>query len=331
MPEAPQIAIVVAGPTASGKTALALALHEQLRNRCASEIVNFDSVQLYRDFDVGTAKPTPAELGRAPHHLISVADAHTPWTAGEYARRARPVLEGIFARGHVAILTGGTGFYVRALLEGLAPAPASDAELRRKLQRRSPEQLHRLLQRLDPEAGERISPRDWSRTVRALEVRLLTGRPLGEFWRAAKQSGMSGEWPQLCVLRLGLAPERTALYARINRRAAAMFAGPIQEETRRLLASYPADLRIWSSHGYKQACDIVLRGADPAAALAEAQQEQRHYAKRQWTWFRAETGMRWMAGFGDELAVQKQAAELALSAGGAPFAPWAKPARKPRS
>jgi tRNA dimethylallyltransferase len=299
-------AVVVAGPTASGKTALALALAEGL----AGEIVNFDSVQLYRDFDLGSAKPTSAEQARVPHHLIGVADAREPWTAGEYARRARPVVEGLAARGKLTVLVGGTGFYLRALLEGLSPAPAASEALRRKLRRRTPEQLHRLLERLDAEAAGRIAVRDAERAIRALEVRLLSGRPQAEGWRAAPQAA----WRGLRTLKLGLAPERTALYERIDRRAAAMFGGGIQEETRRLLSVYPAELRIWTSHGYKQACDIVLRGADAAAALAEAQQEQRRYAKRQWTWFRADPAMHWLAGFGDEAAIQREA--LALARGG---------------
>lgn len=296
-------AVVVAGPTASGKTALALALAGQ----CAGEIVNFDSVQLYRDFDVGTAKPSAAEMARAPHHLIGAADAHAPWTAGEYARQARPVIEAVAARGRAVILVGGTGFYLRALLEGLSPAPSAPAALRARLQARSAEQLRRLLQRLDPEAAARIAPRDLSKTIRALEVRLLTGRGMARGWRAEPPQ----PWGAVRTLKLGLAPDRAALYARIQRRAEAMFAGGIQAETRRLLPQYPPELRIWSSHGYKQACDIVLRGADTAAALAEAQLEQRHYAKRQWTWFRADPAVHWLHGFGDDAAVQAEALALA--------------------
>lgn len=288
--------IVVAGPTASGKSALAAALAAAL----GGEVVSFDSVQLYRDFNLGSAKPTAEERARAPHHLIGVADAYAPWTAGEYARQARPVVEGVLARGRTALLAGGTGFYLRALLDGLSPAPPGEEALRQRLRRRPGAQLHRLLQRLDAESAARIAPADTSKVIRALEVRLLTGRPMGEGWRAAPPQAWGGQR----VLKLGLAPERAALYARINQRAAAMFAGGIQAETRRLLSRYPAELRIWSSHGYKQACDIVLRGADPAEAVAEAQQEQRRYAKRQWTWFRADPDYHWLEGFGDEPAIQ---------------------------
>jgi tRNA dimethylallyltransferase len=217
------------------------------------------------------------------------------------------VIEDVARRGKLPVLVGGTGFYLRALLQGLSPAPPASAPLRQRLRRRAPEQLHRLLQRLDPEAAARIQPRDAERAIRALEVRLLTGRPMGDTWRAAAPQ----PWLELRPLKLGLAPERAALYQRIHERAAAMFSGPIQEETRRLLPIYPPELRIWTSHGYKQACDIVLRGANPAAALAEAAQEQRHYAKRQWTWFRADPAFHWLPGFGDDPEIQNAALAIA--------------------
>lgn len=295
--------IVVAGPTASGKTALAL----DLAKRIGAEIVGFDSVQLYREFDIGTAKPTKEELRLVPHHMIGVADAKAPWTAGEYARRARPVIATIWKRERIPLLAGGTGFYLRALLQGLSPAPAADEALRARLRGKPATQLHRLLRRLDPEASRRISIADRSKAIRALEVRLLTGKPLAKVWERRPEEA----WPGARVLKLGLAPERAALYERINGRAAAMFSGPILDETRRLLRMYPQELRIWSSHGYKQACDILLRGVPAATALIEAQQEQRRYAKRQWTWFRADPGFTWLTGFGDESGVQQRAAELA--------------------
>ncbi|MGH9393879.1 MAG: tRNA (adenosine(37)-N6)-dimethylallyltransferase MiaA, partial [Terriglobales bacterium] len=263
--------VAVAGPTASGNTSLAVALAEGL----GWEVVNFDSVQIYRDFDLGAAKPSAADMARVPHHLVGVADPAEPWTAGDYARRARAVVSEIAGRGKLAILAGGTGFYLRALLEGLSPLPAAAPELRERLRRRSPEQIHRLLMRLDPEAGLRIGVRDAPKAVRALEVRMLTGRPLGELWRQSPPTA----WSAARTLRLGLTPERAALHQRIHARAERMFAGGIQAETRRLLARYPPELRIWSSHGYKQACDIVLRGAADAAAQADAELEQRHYAK----------------------------------------------------
>lgn len=299
--------LVVAGPTASGKTALALVLAERLNG----EIVNFDSMQVYRDFDLGTAKPTPEEMARVPHHLIGVADAGAPWTAGEYARRARAAVQEIATRRRLPILAGGTGFYLRALLDGLFEGPRADEALRRRLRRRAeergPESLHRLLQRLDPEAARRIAPRDVSKAIRALEVRLLTGRPMAQLWRERAPDVFTLADP----VKIGLNPPRAQLYERIDRRAAQMFAGGIQEETRRLLERYPADLRVFEAHGYKQACDILLRGVPLGTALPEAQQEQRNYAKRQWTWFRRDPEMHWLNGFGDDPAIQSAALEWA--------------------
>lgn len=297
--EQPHALIVVVGPTASGKTALAVAVAEAV----GTEIVNFDSVQLYRDFDVGAAKPEAEELRRAPHHLVGVVDPGEPWTAGEYARRARPVIEEVARRRGSVVLAGGTGFYLRALLEGLSPAPVASAALRERLRRRTPEQLHQLLRRLDPEAAARIAPADASKAIRALEVRLLAGRAQAQQWQTAPPE----PWRGVRVLKLGLNPGRAALYARINERAARMFAGPIQDEARRLMAMYPPNLRIWTSHNYKQAADIVMRGAAVEPALAEAQQEQRRYAKRQWTWFRADAAVHWLDGFGGEAAVRQTA------------------------
>lgn len=296
--------VIVAGPTASGKSALALALARHWQG----EIVSFDSMQVYRGFDIGTAKPGAEELAQVPHHFISEADPSEPLTAGEYARRARPRIRAIAARGALPVLVGGTGFYLRALLEGLAPAPprsvAVRARLRNRAERRGPESLHRLLRRLDPVAAARIAPRDAARSIRALEVRLQSGRPLSEWWRIAAAEPFAGVEPHF----LGLNPPRAALYSRIDARAAAMFRTPgLVEETQALLATYPADLAVFEAHGYRQACDVLLRGAPRAQALAAAQQEQRQYAKRQMTWFRREPRMHWLAGFGDDPAIQAEA------------------------
>lgn len=298
-------AVVVAGPTASGKTALALAI----ASSCDGEIVNYDSVQLYRDFDIGAAKPSPEELTRVPHHFIGEFDPRDEVSAGEYERRARPRIAEIAGRGRLVVLVGGTGFYLHALLHGLSPAPASPPEMRRRLrarlERHGPERLHRLLSRFDPAAARRIAPRDGARTVRALEVALLTGRPIEDAWRTPPPAPAAR-----AIAKLGLRPDRAALYRRIDARAATMFAGPLQSETRALLDRYPHSLRLFQAHGYKQACDLLLRGADPAAALAEAQQEQRHYAKRQWTWFRRDPEFIWLDGFGDAPEVQRRAVQI---------------------
>ncbi|HXR98009.1 MAG TPA: tRNA (adenosine(37)-N6)-dimethylallyltransferase MiaA [Terriglobales bacterium] len=298
----------MSGPTASGKTALALALARQLGGTGSVEVVNFDSVQLYRDFDLGTAKPTTSELEEVPHHLIGVADAASPWTAGEYARRARPIVADILRRGKLPILVGGTGFYLRALLDGLSALPQSSRELRHRLAAHP--RLHELLRRLDPGAAARIAPGDREKIVRAVEVRLLTRRPVADAWQAAPREPFA----EIRALKFALRPERAQLYERIDRRAEIMFSGGIQEETRRLLRRYPADVRIWIAHGYKQACDIVLRGVPEAQALAEAQQEQRRYAKRQWTWLRSDPDYHWLDGFGDDPVIQQTAANQTKAA-----------------
>jgi tRNA dimethylallyltransferase len=300
---------VVVGPTASGKTALALALAE----RFGGEIVNFDSMQLYRGFVVGTAQPSSQELARVPHHFIGEFEPTEVITAGEYARRARPRILEIVKRGHLPVLAGGTGFYLRALLEGLFPGPARAEDLRERLRRRvdehGPEYLHRILVRLDPTAARRIAVRDVPKAIRAVEVRLVAGRPITELWQERPPEPFTG----VRQIKLGLNPIRAALYERINRRAQIMFEGPIQAETKTLLERYPESLKVFSSHGYKQACDILLRRALPAAALAEAQQEQRNYAKRQMTWFRRDRDIHWLAGFGDEAAIQEEAIAIADS------------------
>ena len=305
-------AVVIAGPTASGKTALALALAEAL----GGEIVSFDSMQLYRGFVIGAAQPTAAELARVPHHFIAECDPRQPLTAGEYSRQARLRIRAIVARGRRVGGVGGTGFYLRALLDGLFSAPPLDAiaqaQLRRRLRdrvaRRGPAALHAILRRLDAAAAAGIAPRDAARTIRALEVRLLTGQPISRWWAEHPPEAFTGVRPLL----LGLAPPRAELYRRIDLRAQAMFAPPpgrtgIVAETRALLQIYSSDLPVFAAHGYKQAVDILLGRADPAAALAEAQAEQRHYAKRQFTWFRRDPRVHWLPGFGGDAAVQRAA------------------------
>jgi tRNA dimethylallyltransferase len=297
--------VVIAGPTASGKTALSLIVAEWLDG----EIVSFDSMQVYRDFDVGAAKPTPDELYRVPHHFIGEVSPQEHFTAGEYARRARPRILEIHGRGRIPVLVGGNGFYLRALLDGLFAGPEHDDQLRGRLreraERRGPESLHRLLRRLDPEAAARIAPADVPKAIRALEVRLLAGQPMSELWRRSPAE----PFREVRALKLGLAPPRTELYGRIDRRAAEMFAGPIIEETRRLLQQYSESLRVFSSHGYKQACDMIVRGVPAAQAILEAQQEQRNYAKRQFTWFRRDPEIHWLHGFGDDPTIQHEARE----------------------
>jgi len=293
--------VAIVGPTGSGKTALSLALAE----RFGGEIVNCDSIAVYREFEIGTAKPGPAERARAPHHLLDLVDPTHFITAGEYARRAREVLEEIRRRRRLPIVVGGAGLYLRALLEGLFAGPERSEELRQRLRdrerQRGPGWLHRILKRLDPAAAANIHLNDTPKLVRALEVCLSSRRPITELWRQGRDP-LRG----FRILRLGLNPERNALYTRINERARRMFDAGLVEETKCLLEKYPGAWAL-SSLGYKQAAQYLRGEIDLKLAIWAAQQAHRNYAKRQVTWFRREPGVHWLAGFGDEARVQEEA------------------------
>jgi tRNA dimethylallyltransferase len=293
--------VAVVGPTGSGKTALSLSLAE----RFAGEIVNCDSVAIYREFNIGSAKPSAEERARAPHHLFDVIDPNHSMTAGEYARRARDVLAEIKGRGRLPIVVGGTGLYLRALLEGLFAGPERSEQLRERLrtrlQERGAEWLHRILQRLDVQAAANIHPNDTPKVIRAIEVCVESREPMSELWRKGRDP-----LPGFRILRLGLNAERNALYTRINQRAQRMFEIGLVEETRQLLEKYP-DAWALSSLGYKQAAQYVRGEIDLKLAIWAAQQAHRNYAKRQMTWFRREPEVRWLNGFGDDPEVQQQA------------------------
>ncbi|MBI1740141.1 MAG: tRNA (adenosine(37)-N6)-dimethylallyltransferase MiaA [Candidatus Koribacter versatilis] len=294
--------VVVLGPTASGKTALALAI----ARRFDGEIVNCDSVAMYRDFEIGTAKPSAAERAEVPHHLLDFVDPTASVTAGEYARQARRVLRAIEQRGRVPIVSGGAGLYLRALLEGLFPGPQRSEDLRNRLRQRAeeggPERLHRILRRLDSLAAERIHANDVPKVIRAIEVCLASRRPMTELWQEGREP-LRG----FRIVRLGLNPERDALYARINQRAAKMFEEGLIPETERLWKKYGDEARPLTSLGYKQAMQVLRGESDRKLALEAAQQAHRNYAKRQMTWFRREPEVRWLAGFGDDGAIQAEA------------------------
>ena len=300
----PLLAIVL-GPTASGKTALSRALAE----RFDGEIVNFDSVAMYREFDIGTAKPTAAERGRTPHHLLDSIAPTSHVTAGEYSRQARQVLTEIKARGHLPILVGGTGLYLRALLEGLFPGPERSEKLRERLRERSESRgssyLHRILRRLDRVAAEKIHANDTPKLIRAIEVCLASRRKMTELWQQHGRDPLRG----FRILRLGLDPDRQSLYDRINRRAQQMFEAGLIEETQRLVETYGDAAGPLSSLGYKQAVQLLRGELTREQALQAVQQAHRNYAKRQMTWFRREPQVHWLRGFGDDAQIQKTAAE----------------------
>jgi tRNA dimethylallyltransferase len=306
MPQTPLIAIF--GPTASGKTALSLALAE----RFSGEILSCDSVAVYRHMDLGTAKPSPEERARVPHHLLDLYDPNQTCTAGDYARHARTVLANLAERDTLPIISGGTGLYLRALLDGLFPAPPQDPALRTLLRHRAGTRganpLHRTLQRLDPTAAALIHPNDVPKVIRAIEVSLAARKPITEQWQQGRDA-LTG----YNILRLGLDPPRAELYARINARAARMFQAGLVEETRALIDRFGADCRPFTSLGYAQAAAILNGSLTQDQAIAAAQQGHRNYAKRQMTWFRREAELhpvQWLRGAGDASEVITQAIAL---------------------
>jgi len=301
--------LVVAGPTGSGKSALALELAEAL----GGEIVNFDSLQLYRGFDIGTAKTPVSQRRGIPHHLFDVLDITAGYdasgcSAGDYARMARPILSEISSRGRIPIAVGGSGFYLRALLHGLPELPPRDEALRARLEKREerrPGSLHRLLRRLDPASAGRIHPRDVHKTIRALEIRLLTGTRLPASETAKPLTGYS-------IVKLGLNPERERLFARLNDRVERMFGEGLVDEVRKLLARGATGTeKPFESLGYKQALQYIHGEIPLEHAILSTQIETRQYAKRQWTWFHREPAIHWMNGFGDDPALVREALDLA--------------------
>jgi tRNA dimethylallyltransferase len=296
---APKV-IVILGPTGSGKSDLALRVAAEF----SGEVVNCDSLQIFRYFDIGTAK-LPADQRRGiPHHLIDILDPDQLFTAGEYARMARGVLAEISARGRLPVVAGGTGFYLRALLDGLFPGPARDQALRDRLAERErlrPGSNHRLLGRFDPEAARRIHPNDLPKLMRALEVCLLTRRPVTAIYQEGRDELRGYE-----TLKIGLSPPREQLYARLDQRAEHMFQTGLIEEVRGILArGFAISAKPFESHGYRQAVQFLNCELNHAQAVFYAQRNTRRYAKRQMTWFRQEPGIEWFTGFGDERQLQQ--------------------------
>jgi tRNA dimethylallyltransferase len=297
--------VVIAGATASGKSSLAIRLAEEF----GGEIVSCDSVAVYREMEIGTAKPSREEREMVPHHMLDVVWPNEAYTAGDYSRDAREALKGIKERGRLPIVAGGTGLYLRALIDGLSPAPQRHPELRERLRERVETRgvghLHKVLSRLDEKAARAIHANDVPKVIRAIEVSLTAKESLTENWQKGRDA-LTG----YRILRIGLEPERERLYEQINKRAAEMFDRGLVEETERLVGRYGFECRALGSLGYAEAVAELRGELTREEAVKAAQQGHRNYAKRQGTWFRKEKEMRWLKGLGGDAEVFAEARRL---------------------
>lgn len=298
--------VVILGPTASGKSALGIELAQKLNG----EILVCDSTQIYRHFDIGTGKTPPAEQQGIPHHLVDMLEPAEIFTAGEYRRRALEVLADLRKRGKLPIITAGTGLYLRALLEGLADVPERSEIIRERLrsilQHRGAAHLHCLLGRLDPESAARIAPQDSQKIIRAIEMRLIAGKPVGELHRSGR-TPLEGYRP----VKIGLSPPRAALYDRIHSRIDAMIAaGWIEEVASLTKRGVPSDAKPFQFIGYSEWRAHLACTLTKLEATQKIQQATRRFAKRQLTWFRRETHVHWLPGFGNATEISSAALEI---------------------
>jgi tRNA dimethylallyltransferase len=298
---APRV-IAIVGPTASGKSTLGI----EVALRLGGEIINCDSVQVYSGIQIATAKVPLTERRGIPHHLIDFVSPKINYTAGDWAREAAATVEDVQRRGRVPILVGGTGLYLRALRNPFFPSPQTDADLRRRLnklrERRGAEHLHRLLQRLDPESAAELYPRDWPRVQRAIEVRLQTGEAMSQQKSGRPEPHESARHLRLIVLH----PPRAALYQRINERTEKHFAAGLVEEVKTLIdEGVPTNSNALSAHGYRRVVEYLAGKRDLESVIEQTKLDVRHYAKRQLTWFRRESGAEWFEGFGEDAELQQ--------------------------
>jgi tRNA dimethylallyltransferase len=299
--------LAIVGPTASGKSELAI----EVALRLGAEIINCDSVQVYQEIQIATAKVPVRERRGIPHHLIDFVPPSVNFTAADWARAATQTIDEIESRGNTAMLVGGTGFYLRALRQPFFPSPATDEELRARLtairERRGPEHLHEILRKLDPEEAEKLTQRDWPRVQRAIEFYLQTGE------RISAQRPMRETPPDFAdrIKVFALNPPRKELYARINARTESHFADGLVDEVRTLLGEgVPAKSNALGAHGYRRVVEHLRGERDLQSAVEQTKRDVRHYAKRQLTWFRREPGVQWLNGFGDDPKVQSDLLRL---------------------
>jgi tRNA dimethylallyltransferase len=295
--------IAVVGPTASGKSDVGI----ELALRFNGEIINCDSVQVYREIEIATAKVPPAARRGVPHHLLDFVPPEVSYTAGDWARDAARKIGEIEERGRVAFIVGGTGFYLRALREPFFRSQPTEQGLRERLtairERRGVEHLHKMLTRVDAASALKLYPRDWPRVQRALEVCFQTGRRMSEQAPARPPA-------QPCAARirvLALSPPRAEIYRRINERTEAHFRAGLVAEVRRLLErGVPRSSAALGAHGYRRVVEYLYQERTLEGAIEQTKMDIRHYAKRQLTWFRREPGVEWFEGFGQDLPVKER-------------------------
>jgi tRNA dimethylallyltransferase len=305
--EQKQLVIAVVGPTASGKTEIGVALALKLNG----EIINCDSVQIYQEIEIATAKPSQEERRGVPHHLIDYVSPFVNYTASDWAADATEKIYEIERRGKTAILVGGTGFYLRSLRQPLFESPKTDERLRERLknlrEQKGAEYLHKILKRVDAQTAQKLFPRDYVRVQRALEVRFQTGKPI------SAQQPNRGEPPEFAdrLKIFALAPPRDLLYERINQRAERHFENGLVEEVEGLLKKgVPSESNALGAHGYRRAVEYLRGERTLENAIEQTKLDVRHYAKRQLTWLRREENVIWLEGFGDELQIQQNLFEL---------------------
>ncbi|MEQ1645956.1 MAG: tRNA (adenosine(37)-N6)-dimethylallyltransferase MiaA [Pyrinomonadaceae bacterium] len=293
----------ISGPTCSGKTALGV----ELGLRVGGEVINFDSVQIYKQIEIATAKPSEEEMRGVPHHLIGYVDPNVNYNVADWANDAAAKIVEIESRGRVPILVGGTGFYLRTLRRPLFDSPKTDSGLRHRIgaihRERGAEHLHRMLTRVDPETAAKLQVRDYVRVIRSLEVFFQTGE------RISDKQPLRAEPPEFATrIRLFvLNPPRDVLYEKINSRTEAHFANGLVDEVKQLLADGVSDSNnALGAHAYRRVCEYLRGERDLASAIERSKQDVRNYAKRQLTWFRGEEDVTWLDGFGDEESVKDE-------------------------
>lgn len=294
----------IVGPTASGKTEIGVALALRLGN---GEIINCDSVQIYQGIEIATAKPSEEEKRGVIHHLVDYVSPNVNYTAADWAKDATAKIYEIESRGNVPILVGGTGFYLRTLKNPFFESPKTDEKLREKIRRikekRGAEHLHKILRKVDQQAAEKLFPRDYVRTSRALEVFFQTGKRFSEVQPNREKPPEFAARIQVFALN----PPREVLYQKINERAAVHFDRGLVEEVKHLRASgVKDDTNALGAHGYRRVCEFLRGERSLESAVEQTKQDVRNYAKRQMTWFRREEGVIWLEGFGDEENIQNQ-------------------------